>query len=89
MGCQTNFPIEQVADLVKSSIDISELGGVLESELEQKILFYTQRRLDDMLERIVNTPEPKYVVSQELIGTELVMQLSDGSTIHTDLSSLS
>ena len=88
MGCNTNFPIEQVVEVVKSSINISELGGVLESELEQKILLYTQRKFDAIQERINNMPTEKFVVSQELIGNELVLKLSDETELKTDLSSL-
>ena len=88
MSCHVNFPIEDVVESVKASIDIESMGGVLESELEQKVLLYIQPKLDALSQRIANIPQEKYVVSQELEGTELIMTLSDDTVITTDLSSL-
>lgn len=88
MSCHVNFPIEDVVESVKASIDIESMGGVLESELEQKILFYIQPKLDALSQRIANIPQEKYVVSQVLEGSELVITLSDDTTIRTDLSGL-
>ena len=88
MSCQINFPVEDVIDAVKAAIDINAMGGVLEAELEQKVLLYIQPKLDALSQRIANIPTEKYVVSQALIGTKLVLTLSDDTIIDTDLSSL-
>lgn len=88
MSCQVNFPVDDVIEAVKAAIDINAMGGVLEAELEQKVLLYIQPKLDALSQRIANIPTEKYVVSQALIGTKLVLTLSDDTIIETDLSSL-
>ena len=88
MSCQVNFPIDDIIEAVKSAIDIKALGGVLESELEQKVVLYTQPKIDALSQRIADIPPEKYVVSQVLTSTTLTLTLSDDSVIETDLSSL-
>ena len=88
MSCQINFPVDDIIEVVKAAIDINAMGGVLEAELEQKVLLYIQPKLDALSQRIANIPTEKYVVAQVLTGTKLVLTFSDDTTIETDLSSL-
>lgn len=88
MSCQVNFPIDDVADAVITKLNITMLGGVLESELEQKVLAIVQPKLDAITERIMDLPAEKFVASQVLQGNKLIMTLSDDSTIDTDVSAL-
>ena len=88
MSCRGNLPIDDIIDAVQASIDVTAIGGVLETELEQKVLAIIQPKLDAITERITDLPAEKFVVSQVLQGNKLIMTLSDGSTIDTDVSAL-
>ena len=88
MSCQGNLPIDDIIDAVQASIDVTAIGGVLETELEQKVLAIIQPKIDAITERITALPTEKFVVSQVLQGNKLIMTLSDGSTIDTDVSAL-
>ena len=88
MSCRGNLPIDDIIDAVQASLDITAIGGVLETELEQKVLAILQPKIDAVTERITDLPAEKFVVSQVLQGNKLIMTLSDGSTIDTDVSAL-
>lgn len=88
MSCQVAFPIDEIVDAVIARLDISTLGGVLESELNQKVLAAVQPKIDAVNKRITNIPTEKFIVSQVLQGNELVITLNDGTTIDTDVSAL-
>lgn len=88
MSCRGNLPIDDIIDAVQASIDVTAIGGVLETELEQKVLAILQPKIDAITERITDLPAEKFVVSQVLQGNKLIMTLSDGSTIDTDVSAL-
>ena len=88
MSCRGNLPIDDIIDAVQASIDVTAIGGVLEIELEQKVLAILQPKIDAVTERITDLPAEKFVVSQVLQGNKLIMTLSDGSTIDTDVSAL-
>lgn len=88
MSCRGNLPIDDIIDAVQASIDITAIGGVLETELEQKVLAILQPKIDAITERITDLPVEKFVVSQVLQGNKLIMTLSDESTIDTDVSAL-
>lgn len=88
MGCQGKLPIDDIIDAVQASIDITAIGGVPEAEFEQKVLAVIQPKIDAVTERITDLPAEKFVVSQVLQDNKLIMTLSDGSTIDTDVSAL-
>ena len=88
MSCQGNLPIDDIIDAVQAGIDITAIGGVPTDEFEQKVLAIIQPKIDAITERITALPLEKFVVSQVLQGNKLIMTLSDGSTIDTDVSAL-
>ena len=88
MSCQGNLPIDDIIDAVQASIDVTAIGGVLETELKQKVLAIIQPKIDAINNRITDLPAEKFVVSQVLQGNKLIMTLSDGSIIDTDVSAL-
>ena len=88
MSCQGNLPIDDIIDAVQAGIDITAIGGVPTDEFEQKVLAIIQPKIDAITERITALPTEKFVVSQVLRGNKLIMTLSDGSTIDTDVSAL-
>lgn len=88
MSCQGNLPIDDIIDAVQAGIDITAIGGVPLDEFEQKVLAVIQPKIDAVTERITDLPAEKFVVSQVLQGSQLIMTLSDGSTIDTDVSAL-
>lgn len=88
MSCQGNLPIDDIIDAVQASLDITAIGGVPVDEFEQKVLAILQPKIDAITERITDLPAEKFVVSQVLQGNKLIMTLSDGSTIDTDVSAL-
>ena len=88
MSCRGNLPINDIIDAVQSSIDITAIGGVPADEFEQKVLAVIQPKIDAITERITDLPTEKFVVSQVLQHNKLIMTLSDGSTIDTDVSAL-
>ena len=88
MSCQGNLPIDDIIDAVQASIDITAIGGVPMDEFEQKVLVIIQPKIDAITERITALPAEKFVVSQILQGNKLIMTLSDGSIIDTDVSAL-
>ena len=88
MSCRGNLPIDDIIDAVQAGIDITAIGGVPTDEFEQKVLAIIQPKIDAITERITALPTEKFVVSQVLQGNKLIMTLSDGSTIDTDVSAL-
>lgn len=88
MSCQGNIPIGDIIAAVQSGIDITAIGAVPADEFEQKVLAIIQPKIDAVTERITALPAEKFVVSQVLQGNKLIMTLSDGSTIDTDVSAL-
>ena len=88
MSCRGNLPIDDIIDAVQASLDITAIGGVPVDEFEQKVLAVIQPKIDAITERITALPAEKFVVSQVLQGNKLIMTLSDGSTIDTDVSAL-
>lgn len=88
MSCRGNLPIDDIIDAVQASLDITAIGGVPVDEFEQKVLAVIQPKIDAITERITDLPAEKFVVSQVLQGNKLIMTLSDGSTIDTDVSAL-
>ena len=88
MSCQGNLPIDDIIDAVQAGIDITAIGGVPTDEFDQKVLAIIQPKIDAITERITALPTEKFVVSQVLQGNKLIMTLSDGSTIDTDVSAL-
>ena len=88
MSCHGNIPINDIIDAVQAGIDITAIGGVPADEFKQKVLAIIQPKIDAVTERITDLPAEKFVVSQVLQGNKLIMTLSDGSTIDTDVSAL-
>lgn len=88
MSCRGNLPIDDIIDAVQASLDITAIGGVPADEFEQKVLAIIQPKIDAITERITALPAEKFVVSQVLQGNKLIMTLSDGSIIDTDVSAL-
>ena len=88
MSCQGNLPIDDIIEAVQAGIDITAIGGVPVDEFEQKVLAIVQPKIDAINNRITDLPAEKFVVSQVLQGNKLIMTLSDGSTIDTDVSAL-
>lgn len=88
MSCRGNLPIDDIIDAVQAGIDITAIGGVPADEFEQKVLAIIQPKIDAINNRITDLPAEKFVVSQVLQGNKLIMTLSDGSTIDTDVSAL-
>lgn len=88
MSCRGNLPIDGIIDAVQAGIDITAIGGVPADEFEQKVLAVIQPKIDAVIKRITDLPAEKFVVSQVLQGNKLIMTLSDGSTIDTDVSAL-
>ena len=88
MSCQGNLPIDDIIDAVQAGLDITAIGGVPEAEFAQKVLAIVQPKIDAINNRITDLPAEKFVVSQVLQGNKLIMTLSDGSTIDTDVSAL-
>ena len=88
MSCRGNLPIDDIIDAVQAGIDITAIGGVPTDEFEQKVLAVIQPKIDAINNRVTDLPAEKFVVSQVLQGNKLIMTLSDGSTIDTDVSAL-
>ena len=88
MSCRGSLPINDIIDAVQAGIDITAIGGLPVEEFEQKVLAIVQPKIDAITERITDLPAEKFVVSQVLQGNKLIMTLSDGSTIDTDVSAL-
>lgn len=88
MSCRGNLPIDDIIDAVQAGIDITAIGGVPMDEFEQKVLAIIQPKIDAITERITALPPEKFVVSQVLQGNKLIMTLSDGSAVDTDVSAL-
>lgn len=88
MSCRGNLPIDDIIAAVQAGIDITAIGGVPTDEFEQKVLAIIQPKIDVINNRIADLPAEKFVVSQVLQGNKLIMTLSDGSTVDTDVSAL-
>jgi hypothetical protein len=88
MSCSVNLPIEAIVATVKTQLNITDLGGVKASELNQKILTFIQPKLDLLQEQLNKTGPEKYLVDLDMNDKVLTGVMNDGTPITLDMSEL-
>ena len=88
MSCSVSLPIEAIVAIVKTQLNITDLGGVKASELSQKILAFIQPKLDLLQDQINKMGPEKYLVDLDMDDKVLTGIMNDGTHITLDMSEL-
>ena len=88
MTCATNFPLTDIALLLRDQINAELIGAVPLDKLDEEVISLVQPKFDLVQEQLNKLVPEKHIVSQNLEGTTLETTLNNGDVFLTDLSTL-
>lgn len=88
MACTTNFPLTDIALLLRDQINAELIGAVPLDKLDEEVMSLVQPKFDLLQEQLNKLAPEKHIVSQNLEGTKLETTLNDGEVFLTDFSGL-
>lgn len=86
MTCTTNFPLTDIASLLRDQINAELIGAVPLDKLEEEVMSIVHHKFDLLQEQLNKLAPEKHVVSQNLEGTKLETTLNNGDVFLTDFS---
>lgn len=88
MTCVTNFPLTDIALLLRDQINAELIGAVPLDKLDEEVMSLVQPKFDLLQEQLNKLAPEKHIVSQNLDGTKLETTLNNGDVFLTDFSDL-
>lgn len=86
MACATNFPLTDIALLLRDQINAELIGAVPLDKLDEEVMSLVQPKFDLLQEQLNKLAPEKHIVSQNLDGTRLETTLNNGEVFLTDFS---
>ena len=86
MACATNFPLTDIALLLRDQINAELIGAVPLDKLDEEVMSLVQPKFDLLQEQLNKLAPEKHIVSQNLDGMKLETTLNDGEIFLTDFS---